>query len=105
MINNSSFSDANDIDSHLLRMNFIEFLTSYLEGRVSLAMVLHINERVYTRDPQTLPQPLVEATQTLHGLKKRVDEGEAIVEDTFVNTINDIVLNLITINKQRNEFS
>jgi len=84
-----------NIDLHILRMNFIEFLTSFLEGEVKLSVVLQVNERIYQRDPTSLSLIFIQVTKDLHNLKERVDHGELIDKDTINNTISDSILRLI----------
>ena len=85
----------NDIELHILQMNFVEFLTSFLEGRVSLSTILEVNERIYNRDHATLSQFLITVTEDLHEFKKRIDHGEIIDKDTINNTVSDGLLKLL----------
>ncbi len=89
--------EDNNIDLHLLHVNFLEFLIRYLEGRISLSEVLQVNERIYARDPKTLSPVLITATTTLHSLKERIDTGEKINKETITNIIDDVVLELTRI--------
>jgi hypothetical protein len=89
-----------DVNLHLLQMNYLEFLTMYLEGRISLPLVLQMNERIYRRDHATLSPILVKTTTALFDIKERIDHGEEIDRDTIDSLINDNVLELIkTISK------
>ena len=83
-----------DIDQHILHINFVEFLTSYLEGNTTLSMIFTMSERIGTRDPKTLSPSLIAATTTLFKLKERIDRGEKIDKETIINTIDDILLDL-----------
>lgn len=83
------------IDVHILEMNFLEFLTSFLEGRTPLTMILQINERIYTRDHATLSESLITVSTKLHELKEKVDRKEEQDEETIINIVNDCVLELI----------
>jgi hypothetical protein len=85
----------NDVDLHLLHMNYLEFLTMYLEGRLSLPLVLQMNERIYRRDHATLSPILIKATTALFDMKERIDHGEEVDQETIDSLINDIVLELI----------
>lgn len=88
-------SMENDVDLHLLQMNYLEFLTIYLEGRISLLLVLQMNERIYRRDHDTLSPILIKATTELFDIKKRIDHGEEIDKHKIDYSINNIVLELI----------
>lgn len=89
-----------DVETRILELNFLEFLTTFLEGKVNLPMVLAVNERIYDRDPATLSESLLKVTGTLHEIKKRIDLGETIDHDSMLNIVNDCVLLLIDENSQ-----
>jgi hypothetical protein len=84
-----------DVDLYLLEMNYLEFLTIYLEGRLPLPLVLQMNERIYRRDHATLSPLLIKATTALYDIKERIDHGEAIEKETIDDVINDIVLEFL----------
>ncbi|HSA83910.1 MAG TPA: hypothetical protein VLF20_03415 [Patescibacteria group bacterium] len=84
-----------NIDSHILRINLIEFLTSYLEGRTAFDVVLQVTERIYQRDPSTLSPVIIDVVTTFHEVKIQFDAGEEIQEDTVKNTVNDLILRLL----------
>ena len=83
-----------DIDNHNLQLNFLEFLTFYLEDRATLQDVLKANERIYTRDHKTLSKQLISATTSIHKLKRRIDNKEKVNAETITNTITDAILEL-----------
>ncbi len=83
-----------DIDQHILHINFVEFLTSYLEGNTTLQMIFKMSERIRTRDQKTLSPSLITATTTLHNLKERIDRGEKIDKETITYVVDDILLDL-----------
>jgi hypothetical protein len=85
----------NDVELHDFHMNFVECLTSFMEGRATLPMIFQLNERIYNRDRTALSQSLIEATKTLHHLKERIDHGEKVDQDTINTIINDSLLKLI----------
>jgi hypothetical protein len=91
----TKYAMKNDVDLHLLHMNYLEFLTMYLEGRLSLPLVLQMNERIYKRDHATLSPLLIKATTALYDIKERIDHGEAREQETIDDVINDIVLELL----------
>jgi hypothetical protein len=84
-----------DVNLYLLETNYLEFLTMYLEGRISLQLVLQMNERVYKRDRAKLSPMLIKATTELYDFKERIDHGEEIEKDTIDNVVNDIVLEFL----------
>lgn len=84
-----------NVELQVLEMNFLEFLTYFLEGRITLAMVFQLNEKIYSRDHTELSQHLITASTVLHNLKKRVDSGEQIGQEVIINIINDTILELI----------
>ena len=84
----------NNVEVHILKMNFLEFLTSYLEGRTTLSMILKMSERIRARDTTTLSPSLISATTTLHKLKESIDRGEKMDTETVVNIVDDVVLSL-----------
>jgi hypothetical protein len=84
-----------DVDLYLLQQNYLEFLTMYLEGTLSLPLVLQMNERIYRRDHATLSPMLVKAATELYDFKERIDHGEKIEKDTIDNVINDIILEFL----------
>ncbi len=84
-----------NVETQILELNFLEFLTSFLEARVTLPTIFLINERIYNRDHKTLSQSLITVTSELHDLKERIDRGEKIDKETIMNIVNDSVLELI----------
>lgn len=83
------------VEQKILQLNFVEFLTSFLDKKVNFAMVLELNERIYERDHRTLSQPLQEVTTTLHDVKKQIDRGEVIGTESIHTLVNNSVLMLI----------
>lgn len=88
-----------NVDNHILRLNFIEFLTSFLEGEVELAMVLQLNERIYQRDHATLSNSLVIVSTKLHNLKEKIDDEQQVDKETILNIVNESVLELLNTKK------
>ncbi|GEM_PF-6482065 len=83
-----------DVDQHILHMNFVTYLVSYLERKTDFPSIMKMSEIIYARDHKTLLQPLLTATKRLHTLKEQMDRGEAIDEETKIGFINEIVLDL-----------
>ncbi|MGH7204408.1 MAG: hypothetical protein ACREHC_08245 [Candidatus Levyibacteriota bacterium] len=84
----------NEGSIHLQEMNYLEFLLSYLEGRVTLPEVLALNEQVYKKPVETRTKSLIAATTTMHKLNERLDRGEHVDKDSITNTITGIMLKL-----------
>lgn len=90
-----------DIAIHVLEINFLEFLTGFLEGRVQLTVILQTNERIYSRDHTLLSESLITVSSSLHQLKLRIDKGETLGSDSIINIVNDNMLVLIEGQKER----
>jgi hypothetical protein len=96
MISHSiKYTMKTDADLYLLQVNYLEFLTMYLDGRVSLPLVLQMNERIYRRDHTSLSPILIKATTELFDLKERIDKGEEVTKNAIDYSINTIVLELL----------
>ncbi len=85
---------TNDVDAHLLRMNVVECLLSYLEGRIELPAVLQLGERLQQREPQTLSEPMRMAVADLQQLNQRAGEGKELDEGTVTDAVNTALLRL-----------
>lgn len=91
------------VETRILELNFLEFLTSFLEGKVDLAQIFQLNERIYTKNHAALSQPLIKISTELHELKEKIDRGAAIENEAVMNVINDCVLLLIESDKKRRD--
>jgi len=85
---------TSDVDTHILRMNYVECLVNYLEGTMALPVVLELTERLRQRDPQTLSTPLRSAVAELHHLNQRVAQGEELDRDTINDAVSAALLDL-----------
>ncbi len=83
-----------DVDIHILELNYLELLVSYIEKRTTLATILEINERIYKRPIEKLSKTLIASITPVHKLKERIDRGEQVDEDEISNTITDVMLKL-----------
>jgi len=84
-----------DVELHILKLNFLEFLTLFLDAKANLPMILELNERVYCRNHATLPESLLTTVISLHSVKERLDRKEHIENETILNLVNDCVLTLL----------
>lgn len=93
------------IDVHILEMNFLEFLTSFLEGRIKLPVILQVNERIYNRGYEALSPTLFAVATRLHELKSRIDQGEQIDNESIMNEISDTILTLINNQEKKKNYA
>lgn len=94
-----------NVDLQILEMNFLEFLTSFLEGRIKLPVILQVNERIYNRGYEALSPTLFAVATRLHELKSRIDLGEQIDNETIMNEINENVLALIDNQEKKKNYA
>lgn len=88
-----------DVELHILKLNFLEFLSLFLETKADLPMILELNERIYARNHATLPNSLLTVVTTLHSVKERLDRKEQIEIKSILNLVDDCVITLISSNK------
>ena len=87
------FHMQDDIDVTILTMNFLEFLTNYLEGKVPLEKVFELNDRIQLQNPNS--PSLQSATTALRSLQQRLDQEETVDEEEITDSITEVVMSLI----------
>lgn len=80
---------------YLLHMNVFSCLIWYMDGGVSLDIILQLGERLYSRNPKSLSNQLRYAAIKLHELKEENERGEQSNDLMVRLSIVEILGNLI----------